>query len=41
MCTISYIDIFDILKLIQAFHAQESETDYRKTVVKMVPVKTD
>jgi hypothetical protein len=38
-CTISYIDIFDILKLIQAIHAQQSETYYRKTVVKMVPVK--
>jgi hypothetical protein len=40
-CTISYIDIFDILKLIQAIHAQETTTYYRKTVVRMVPVKAD
>jgi hypothetical protein len=40
-CTISYIDIFDIEKLLEAIYAQASETDYRKTVVKMVRVKAD
>jgi hypothetical protein len=38
-CTISYIDIFDIQKLIHAIHGEKSETDYRKTVVRMIPVK--
>jgi hypothetical protein len=35
-CTIRYVDILDILKLIQAVHDGKLETDYRKTVLRKV-----
>jgi len=35
-CTIWYVDFFDILKLIQAVHKGELETEYRKEVLRKV-----
>jgi hypothetical protein len=37
-CTIWYMDIFDVIKLLQAIYNGEMKTDYKKTILRKVMI---